>query len=754
MANPWDKIKEAGRKFDKAVIQPAVNGIKNPVKAFQKNTGRVVSEAGEFLDENIGRPITEATKDVKRATGLEATPTPESVKPKVNQDAANAMSQYGKMVTGQAGQFDPTKYGPNTFQPRSFTPTQTANAVNLPGTYQATGTPTAPTLMTSSVKTPAPRYANAMPAPISSPAQPSQISAPSAGQQIATPQGTTSQIQIPNAPQRLSASSITPVGVVAAPVNTVGTVQAPTAPGMMNAPQTPQKTTTPQLQNVSGVPLGMQNYNQQVDTSQEQAAVRQELSRLSNPMQLQSGYDPKLRQTYVDMATSGLQQQKEQALAQLKEEQMKAGNYGSSVGQKAMADLSAQFDRQIIEAGKQADMMQMEAEREDRYRNLSAEQARSGMVLNTAGAGANLNLSSQGFSRDTTSLQNQVEALKADYARQGIQIDNATAMQMAQFSSSQNQQDFSNKMAQVGMDNQNIQQMFQNQMSAAGFNTQQAQQQFVNEMTRAGFTSDEAQKLFQNQMTGLNFNAGQQQQEYQNQANTASMRQQQEQQQFVNEMAKAGFSAEEAQRMYQNQITGASFDANQRQQGFSNAMAGAYFSAQQAQQAYQNQMSNLWFNTSQDQQQFQNQMTNLGFNAGQQQQGFQNQMNVAQMNQANQMAGYESDWRRYAAGQDQARYTDSTQNQAGLFNIGQADTADVRNYGVYQDAARNLATYGSNQIDPASEVNYRLWLQEQQDKNARLGATIGAVGTVATAAMGNQRQVTPVGPGLRVGMRL
>jgi len=544
------------------------NILQKAGKWVEKNVTKPVRETA---DKYIGTPATNAVKDVKRATGLETTPIPEGVKPQVDPNRAGAMAQYGGMIQKQAGQFDPAQYGPNTFQARTFTPTQTPSTVQMPGTYQATQTPQAPT--------------------------------------------------------KLSATSITPTGVVAAPTNTVGTVQAPTAPGMMNAPQTPQKTTTPQLQNVSGVPLGMQNYNQQVDTSQEQAAVRQELSRLSNPMQLQSGYDPKLRQTYVDMATIGLQQQKEQALAQLKEEQMKAGNYGSSVGQKAMADLSAQFDRQITEAGKQADMMQMEAEREDRYRNISAEQARSGMVLNTAGTGANLNLSSQGFSRDTTSLQNQAEALKADYARQGIQIDNATAMQMAQFSSGENQQDFSNRMAQTGMTNQNIQQTFQNQMSAAGFNVQQAQQQFVNEMTRAGFTSDEAQKLFQNQMTGLNFNAGQQQQ------------------------------------------------------------------------------------------------------------GFQNQMNVAQMNQANQMASYESDWRRYAAGQDEARYADALRNQAGLFNIGQADTADVRNYGVYQDVMRGLASYGSNAIDPQSQINYELWLQQQNQKNARLGATIGAVSNVAGAMM-------------------
>ena len=73
MASLLDKIKETGRKFDKAVIQPAVKRIKDPVGQFQKDTGRVVSEAGEFLDENIGKPLTGVVKDVKRSTAVSYT---------------------------------------------------------------------------------------------------------------------------------------------------------------------------------------------------------------------------------------------------------------------------------------------------------------------------------------------------------------------------------------------------------------------------------------------------------------------------------------------------------------------------------------------------------------------------------------------------------------------------------------------------------------------------------------------------------
>lgn len=323
-------------------------------------------------------------------------------------------------------------------------------------------------------------------------------------------------------------------------------------------PQSAGAVATPQLQNVGAQPQPTQfnlTTGTGANTYQERAALLGAMQGLQTPQNLAAGYDPNLRQTYIDMATSGLDQQKQAAMAQLKEQQMKSGNYGSSVGQKQMTDLAAQYDRQVTEAGKQADLMQMEAEREDRYRNLSAEQSRIGQMAGIAGQSAGLDLSTAGYTRDTMAMQNSAEMIKAQYARQGIQIDNDTAMQMAQFQSGQQQQQFGNQMT--------------------GYNAQQAAQ----------------------------------------------------------------------------------------------------------------------------------------------------------------MAGYESEWQRYLAQQDQNRYGDTAVNQAQQFNIGQKDTADVRNYVVYQDYLKNLANYGSDQIDPQSKINYELWAQQEADRRARAAATIGAVGSAVGGMM-------------------
>jgi len=459
MASAWDTVKKWGREFDKAVIQPAVQGIKDPIgsaqKRFQTDIAEPIQAAGKSIDKAVFKPIGEAT-------GLTTVKTPDDVKPKVDPSRAAAMASYGQNIQQQGRQFNPSQYGPGYFQPQTYNPRISSNTRNMPGIY--------------------------------SPAQ-----------------------RVPDSP-----------GVVA----------------------------TPRLQNVGGQTPTQLNLTTGTgaNTYQERAALLGAMQGLQTPQNLAAGYDPNLRQTYIDMATAGLEQQKQAAIAQLKEQQMKSGNYGSSVGQKQMTDLAAQYDRQVTEAGKQADLMQMEAEREDRYRNLSAEQSRIGQMARIAGQSAGLDLSTAGYTRDTMAMQNNAE-IKAQYARQGIQIDNDTAMQMAQFQSGQQQQQFGNQMT--------------------GYNAQQAAQ----------------------------------------------------------------------------------------------------------------------------------------------------------------MAGYESEWQRYLAQQEQNRYGDATANQAQQFNIGQRDTADVRNYGVYQDYLKNLANYGSDQIDPQSRINYELWAKQEADRRARAAATIGAVSSAVGGMM-------------------
>lgn len=446
----WDTVKKWGREIDKAVIQPTVNHIKDPIGATKKdlevNIVKPIQAAGRSIDREVLRPI-------GQAVGLTDVKTPDSVKPKVDPDKAGAMADYGKQIQTQGGQFDPSKYGQDYSQPQSYRPQVSTNTGNMPGIY-------------------------------------------SPGQRV------------------------------------------PTAPGAV---------ATPGLQNVGGQAPTQLNLTTGTgaNTYRQQNALTGAMQQLQTPQNLTAGYDQNLRQTYIDMATSGLDKQKTAAAEQLKEQQMKAGNYGSSVGQKQLMELQQDYDRQVSEAGKQADIMQMEAAREDRYRNIGAEQSRIGQMAGIAGQSAGLDLSTAAYGRDTMAMQNDVEMIKAQYARQGIQIDNDTAMQMAQFQSGQQQNQFGN------------------------------------------------------QMTG--------------------------------------------------------------------------YGAQQGAQ----------------------------------------------------MAGYESEWQRYLAQQDQNRYGDQQANAANQFNIGQKETADVRNYGMYQDYLKNLSGYGSDQIDPQSRVNYEMWLQQQQDKQNRAAATIG-----------------------------
>lgn len=315
-------------------------------------------------------------------------------------------------------------------------------------------------------------------------------------------------------------------------------------------PNAPSQVATPQLKNVSGQTPALRDMTtgNMSNTYKQEAALAEEMARLSNPTQLASGFDPNMRNTYIANATSGLDQQKAAAAARLKEEQMKAGNFGSSVGQKQMAELMADYDRQVSEAGQKADLMQMEAEREDRYRNVGVEQQRAGLRTNIAGAGVSANIAGAGFNRDTTSMQNQVEQIKAEYARQGIQIDNDTAMQMAQFGSNQTQQQFGNQMA------------------------------------------------------------------------------------------------------------------------------------------------------------------------------------VTDARNAQNLVGYNSQWDRFNAGTAEKQRGDSIANAAQQFNIGQQDTAEAKNYGVYQDATQGLAAYGANTIDPQSQLAYQEWLRQQQSKQQGISNTINAIG--------------------------
>lgn len=360
--------KKAGNWVEKNITQPVVKLVKDPVGQI----GEGVDSVKKFADENIGRPFTDAVvKPIKRGLGLEETPTPESVKPKIDPSKAAALAKYGEMAQAQAGQFNPAAYGPNYFQARTFTPTITTGTANMPGIY--------------------------------------------------SPQNAT-----------------------------------PATPGVQQ---------TPNLQNVGAQDLQLRDVatGTGLDLYKQKSAIANAMAQYQQPQTIEAGYGDNFVENYVQRATSGLEQQKNEAMARLKEEQMKSGNFGSSVGQKQMSDLAASYDRQAAEAGNEANILQAQALREDRYANINADLARTSMLGNLAGQGANLELTGQGYARDTAQLQNQVAMIKADFERQGIQIDNNTAMQMAQYGAGQTQQDFANRMSAAEFGRQGEQASYESQ---------------------------------------------------------------------------------------------------------------------------------------------------------------------------------------------------------------------------------------------------------------------------------------------------
>lgn len=628
MANPFEKLKSWGEK------------------TWQRNIIDPLQAAGKSIDREVIRPTTDAI-------GLTAAPIDPASVPKLDPARVQAMAEYGEKMKVQGAQFDPSVYGPDFFAPQYAAGQTTENQIPMPGQYQQ-------------------RPATAViPGQQAMPDSPAASYAPTAerGQALTA---FSAPIDAPNAPGRISAANVPQTSGISRPM----------VPGMTNAPTAPAQTTAPQMSNVSGINPNLQSYQGNANLSQSQAAIANEMARLSNPQQLTAGFDKNMRDSSVALSTSGLKQQKDAAMAQLKEQQMASGNYGSSVAQKQMMDLQQDYDRQINEAGMAYDVRQNEASREDRYRNIDVENTRSNMLLNAAGARTSTELAGQGFARDTASMNNSVEALKAEFARQGKTIDNNTAMQMAQFAVSQDQQGFANAMASAGFNSQEAQQMYQNQVSSQNMSEQQTQQQFINEMTAKGFT------------------------------------------------------AQQAQQEYQNKMNNASFQAGESQRGFGNTVTATQFNNQVGQNQFANEMAKYGANTQQEQQRFMNEMLRLGYSDAQAQQMYQNQVGADARNVAGDKDANQDAWNRYTSGQENARYKDAVASEKERYNIGQTTDAKTRQYNAYTQNAAALADYGRNSLDPQSVIDAEARQRQEAEKNARLAGTIDLAGKAISYASG------------------
>lgn len=654
-------------------------------------------KAGKWLDEKIGQPVTQAVKTVKQATGLEAKPIPDSVKPVIDQNKSAADAAYGQKVTQGAAQYDPAKYGPDYWKARQFNPQITTPGVAMPGQQQfqqvkyAQPMPQRPNegaaaqelagyaqRQPSAVQTegqvgaPELQKPSSAGLPVMQRQQPGQLKFQSEGEHLA--------------PQRAAEGNFAQPGQTNEASRSMGTRSPESG---FQSPAMNQETGQPGmgLQQVQGINPNVQPYQQ---------AITQEMNRLQTPQQMQAGFDPASRQKAIELATSGIDMAKDRALRQMQEQQMASGNFGSSVGQREMAELAMQYDQQRQNAESQIDLRNMEAEREDRYRNVDVDLARSGQIGNLAGSGYNMGMGSAGFEREGVTMDNQAKQIQEQYAREGRQIDNATAMQLAQYGREGRQIDTnaSQREAQFGREGTMIDQSTSERLAQFGregrnidYTTAMQGAQFGREGRAMDNASGVVSAQFDREGTQMN-----------NQI-----------EQTIQALKQQGIQLDNATEMqiadYLRQ--GRSMDLGREEaQGtadYNRALQLAQYGREGRGLDYDRDMA----------------QDATGYNRTMDQAGFNRQSEAMNTDQ---------DWRRYQASTDEARYGDQLTNAGSQFNIGQQDARDLREYQGYNDALSRLAGYGQPGVTPESQLAYQQWMAQQQDQQARFGATLTAAG--------------------------
>jgi len=542
-------------------------------KAWKKTKNwvgeKITEPIKKAVDTNIGQPLTQVAKETKRAVGLEQTPIPDAAKTQLDPAKLQGLADYGQRVRQTA---DTTK-DPGALQIRKFTPTQTQNAPmptsqmkNTQVQYQAPTrkTPTygnqANTLAAYSQRTTIPTEGNNIPqqqmvSGVPAPSYQKIGNAPTLQKQstttlpqardeagIASPTmktegGTTPsyhEFSTQQAPTMNKAQGMAPLqreGGFTAPARTTeGSVAAPTM--AQESSQTAPKVNSPAgnltLTREGGNVLSLGRQNDNLNLGRESkiglnnqdytGAVKSAMASQATPLSLAQGFDPAMREKAVSLATSGMSRQKENALAMLKEEQMKAGNYGSSVAQKQMADLVAQYDEKIANATNSVDVQDLQANREDRYRNLTAEQQRASQLGSLAGVGQGMELAGSQFGRQGISADNNAAVQEAQFRNQNTQAnhqatsqefqsgvqgraaDRASQMQEAQFGREGTNQDNALAMQQAEfartgrtMDNATALQLAQYGREGRGIDTNAAYQQA--EFERTGRATDRGSQV-------------------------------------------------------------------------------------------------------------------------------------------------------------------------------------------------------------------------------------------------------------------
>lgn len=440
---------------------------------------------------DIWHPITKATKDVAQGAGLARTPIPAGDRPHVDPSRAGAMAQYGNTIQNVMKTFNPlnmpNKYGEGYYRTRMMSPQVYSPHVALPSPVAQ------PTVSSGS------NILNHNPIQSANPATTQAMSSSIHPAHMFTP-----QLSQARGGQVVS--------------NDVAHYQ-PSMQSQGNIGYNPNGfLNQPHLQQVNS--LNMESAIRP-NNSADRNVIQNAISNNTAPLQLQQGLGNDYIQHMTDLANRRIDTQEQNAIRQIKDMQGRSGNLGSSVAQKQIANTIAEYDARKADAFDKAYLNNAQASREDRYRNLGANNAQTSLLSNLANTDYGMSMGN------------------ANFLRSGIRADNEARLNQAGFNNQVGQQDFANR-------NDLYNQDWNRSMAENRFNQGVGQQSFANQMAlyNADVNQGRYADTLQNNAKAFNIN----------QADTAEANNMRNYQEWLNMLAGYGSNQIDPQSMINYQI--------------------------------------------------------------------------------------------------------------------------------------------------------------------------------------------------------
>ncbi|MDD5564485.1 MAG: hypothetical protein PHQ91_12310 [Thermoanaerobaculaceae bacterium] len=463
----------------------------------------------------------------------------------------------------------------------------------------------------------------------------------------------------------------------------------------------------PTLQSEGQTNLGLGRVSQFApDTQKYSSAADTALQeRLNTQADTTQGYDPQQEALAVQQMTAGLDAQQQEAEAAMKEQFKKNGMLGSSVASAELAKLKAKYDEQKSTAVGKVKLQNLEAQREDRYKNQSQASDRLNQIAALSSSGQGLATQSATTKAGLTAQDNSATTQEANFLQNQRSIDNSNAMKLAEYNRAGRTTDEAANLNRAGF-NQGSQQLSnaaiaQNAQTATS--SRQADEQLAMQkanFAREGITADnsatmqEAQFGQQGRATNLA-----------NQVTLENLNRQGIAQNNANATTEAGFNVQQGNTAYERQ----------------KAASDTEYARTMGTESYGREGRQIDTATAQN-------LATTNFNQNMQNEEFNRQGRATNTAQ---------DWQTYNANNEDALNRANTLNQQSQYNLNRGDTAKQQEYQSYQndlnrqEGATSGTPYTASSVASADEYAQKQNLQQQ-----RLGNTIGLATTLASPVLG------------------